>query len=67
MAKTYKVSGMTCGGCAKSVTRAIQRVAPGVEVEVSWEKGEARVEGSHDPTALKQAIEDAGFSVDGSS
>jgi len=67
MSKIYKVSGMTCGGCAKSVTRAIQRVAEGVTVEVSHEAGEARVEGPHEPADIKRAVEDAGFEFGGAS
>jgi copper chaperone CopZ len=63
---TIKVTGMTCQGCVRSVTRVLQAV-PGVEgVEVSLEKGEAAVR--HDPSRadlprLRKAVEDAGFVV----
>ncbi|HEC90257.1 MAG TPA: copper chaperone, partial [Alphaproteobacteria bacterium] len=30
MGKTYTVNGMTCGGCANSVTNAIKTAAAGV-------------------------------------
>lgn len=59
-----KVGGMSCQGCVKNVTGVLQAL-PGVgEVVVSLEAGEARV--SHDPavvdaSALRSAIEDAGF------
>ena len=50
---------MTCGGCASSVTRALE--AAGFEVlEVSLEKETATVAGG-DRDAAIQAIEDAGF------
>jgi copper chaperone CopZ len=59
-----KVSGMTCQGCVKSVTRVLSAV-PGVEsVQVSLERGEAALR--FDPAKageaeLRQAVEEAGF------
>jgi copper chaperone len=59
-----KVSGMTCQGCVRSVTRVLQAV-PGVDaVEVSLEKGEAALR--YDPVRadlpqFRKAVEDAGF------
>lgn len=59
-----KVGGMSCQGCVKNITGVLEKL-PGVSaVAVSLEAGEARV--SHDPaqsdvSALKAAIEDAGF------
>ena len=61
---TIKVSGMTCQGCVRSVTRVLQAV-PGVEaVAVSLEKGEAELR--YDPARagtpeFRKAVEDAGF------
>jgi len=63
-ATTIKVSGMTCQGCVRSVTRVLQTL-PGVDaVEVSLERGEAAVK--FDPArtgapALRKAVEDAGY------
>ena len=63
---TIKVSGMTCQGCVRSVTRVLQAV-PGVDaVEVSLGKGEAELR--FDPAragapAFRKAVEDAGFEV----
>jgi copper chaperone CopZ len=63
---TIKVTGMTCQGCVRSVTRVLQAV-PGVEqVEVSLEKGEAELR--FDPARagvpeFRRAVEDAGFEV----
>ena len=63
---TLKVSGMTCQGCVRSVTKVLQNV-PGVEsTEVSLERGEAKV--TYDPArgvtaALRAAVEDAGYEV----
>lgn len=61
-----KVSGMTCQGCVRSVTRVLQTV-PGVDaVDVSLEKGEVALR--YDPARadiprFRKAVEDAGFSA----
>jgi len=65
MEKQYTVSGMTCGGCAKSVTRAIQAAVKDVEVAVEWEQSSVVVTGEHTPAAIKQAVEAAGFAYEG--
>jgi copper chaperone len=63
---TIKVSGMTCQGCVRSVTRVLQAV-PGVDaVDVSLDKGEAELR--FDPARagapeFRKAVEDAGFEV----
>lgn len=60
-----KVTGMTCGHCAKGVTNALAAV-PGVDkvVEVSVERGEAIVEGSADPAALVIAVQEDGYQAE---
>ncbi len=63
--KTYKVGGMTCGGCASSVTRAVSAVAPEAEVEVSLEAAAVHVTGPHQEADVRQAVEDAGFEFGG--
>ena len=64
MAKTYKVSGMTCGGCARSVEQAIKAAAPGAEVSVDLPKGEVTVEGADD-SSVSKAVDGAGFEFQG--
>jgi copper chaperone len=63
-ATKVKVSGMTCQGCVRSVTRVLKAV-PGVEgVEVSLERGEADVRYDPERTGvpvLREAVEDAGY------
>lgn len=65
MAKTYSVLGMTCGGCADAVTKAIQTAVPGAMIEVDLEGKAITVEGAEDEGAIKQAVEDAGFEYAG--
>lgn len=60
------VEGMTCGGCAKSVTSALEAVAGVQSARVDLEGGAVSV--AYDPAQTKpeafvEAIEDAGFDV----
>lgn len=65
MAKTYKVEGMTCGGCASSVEQAIKMVSAQASVEVQLEGGLVTVSGVDDDDLIRQAVEDAGFTYAG--
>ncbi|MEM5419419.1 heavy metal-associated domain-containing protein, partial [Staphylococcus gallinarum] len=57
-----EISGMTCDGCARSVTRAVQAV-PGVsQVAVDLADATVTVEGGA-PDAIRAAIERAGHAV----
>ncbi|WIM05612.1 MAG: cation transporter [Candidatus Nitricoxidivorans perseverans] len=61
---TIQVSGMSCGGCVKSVTKVLSELPGVLTAEVTLQPGEAKVE--FDPArvtreAMAQAIEDAGF------
>ncbi|MCK4939911.1 MAG: heavy-metal-associated domain-containing protein [Rhodospirillaceae bacterium] len=64
MSETYKVIGMSCGGCAKSVTSAIQSAAPGSAVDVDLDNKTVSVSGAEE-AVVKQAVEDAGFEFTG--
>lgn len=65
MAKTYKVEGMSCGGCASSVEQAIKAVAAQASVEVKLDGGLVTVTGVDDDNLVKQAVDDAGFTYAG--
>jgi copper chaperone len=59
-----KVSGMSCGGCVKSVTSVLMALPGVVTAEVSLDKGEAAVGydvGKVSREQMVQAIDDAGF------
>ena len=67
---TLKINGMTCAGCARSVTRILEGVEGVRSARVSLERGEATVEldrphgsaGSADALeALKAAVADGGY------
>ncbi|MDP4003295.1 heavy-metal-associated domain-containing protein [Methylobacterium sp. NEAU K] len=58
----FTVSKMSCGGCAKSVTRAVQGVEPNARVGVDLETKLVTVSGSAEPAdRIAQAIRDAGY------
>lgn len=56
-----KIENMTCGGCAKSVTKAIQSVDPGAAVETDPATRTVKVETTATAAALQKALEDAGY------
>ena len=63
---TLNIKGMTCGGCVKSVSSVLQKIAGVSGVEVSLEQNRATI--SYDPAQakpaqFKSAIEDAGYDV----
>jgi len=61
------VGGMSCAGCAKTVTGVLSRL-PGVgKVEVSLERAQAVVEfdpAQSSPAQMALAVADAGFETD---
>ncbi len=64
MSKSYNVSGMTCGGCARSVEAAIKAVAPQASVTADAAKGQVTVEGAN-AKQVEVAVRDAGFDFQG--
>ena len=61
-----KVTGMTCGGCVSSVTKALKAVSGVSDAKVSLSTGEATVqfdERMTSPDRLKSAVLEAGYGV----
>jgi copper chaperone CopZ len=61
-----KVTGMTCGGCVNSLTRALQAVAGVGEVKVLLSTGDTAVQYDEhltSPEQIKLAVEDAGYGI----
>ncbi|KAA5605590.1 heavy-metal-associated domain-containing protein [Roseospira marina] len=66
MTATYTVTGMTCGGCARSVETAIRQAAPSVEsVSVDLDKNTVTVTGAVEDSVIAGAVDDAGFDFGG--
>jgi copper chaperone len=58
-----KVSGMTCGGCVKSITNAVKNIDSKANVAVNLNSQLVTIETEKEQSEMVQAIEDAGFSV----
>ena len=59
----FSVLGMTCSGCARAVTNAVQRVDENAKVDVDLGAKRVSVQSSADPKLFESAIEDAGYEV----
>ena len=55
------IENMTCGGCAKSVTKAIQSVDPNARIETNPAARSVKVETTASTAALQQVLEEAGY------
>lgn len=64
MSETYRVSGMTCGGCVRAVTIAIKAAAPSAQVDVDLASGKVTVDGAG-AEIVHRAVEEAGFGFEG--
>jgi len=63
---TLGISGMTCGGCVRSVSNVLKALEGVAKAEVSLEKNNAVVD--YDPAKVKleqlrRSVEEAGFEV----
>lgn len=65
MTKTYRVEGMSCGGCVKAVSNAIAAKDPTARISVDLPGGTVRVEGDTAEPLVIAAIADAGFTFKG--
>lgn len=58
-----KVDGMTCGGCAASVKRALQTLDANADVNVDLAGKTVKVTTAARLDEVKSAVEDAGYEV----
>ncbi|NQD36644.1 heavy-metal-associated domain-containing protein [Permianibacter sp. IMCC34836] len=58
---TANVDGMTCGHCARALTRAIQQRDPEAIVQVDLPKKQVKIAGDLSEQDIRAAIVDAGF------
>lgn len=56
-----KIAGMTCNHCVSHARKSLEGVAGVEEVEVTLEPGCAVVKGDADPSALIEAVKEAGY------
>lgn len=56
-----KIENMTCGGCARSVTKAIQSVDANATIETNPAAGIVKVETTATLALLQKVLEEAGY------
>lgn len=64
---TLKVDGMTCGGCATTVERALKETAGVEDAQVNYERGQAVVRYDDRKVTLaklREVIQSTGFSCE---
>jgi copper chaperone len=59
----FNVEGMSCQHCVSAVTRAIRERDAVADVRVDLAAGKVAVESSASVETLKEAIDDAGYTV----
>ena len=61
MAIELKVPGMACGGCGKTIIKAIQSVDPSAEVQTDPKSKQVKVETQAKESSIREAIAAAGY------
>lgn len=57
----FHIENMTCGGCVRGVTKAIQRVDPQAEINADPPTRRLQVNTSASREEIETALNDAGF------
>lgn len=57
----FHIPNMTCGGCAKSVTKALLSVDPQARIETDPPAREVRVDSAMGESAFLAVLREAGF------
>lgn len=56
-----RVPGMACGGCGKTITKAIQSIDPQAEVQTDPKSKQVTVESNASESSVREAIAAAGY------
>ncbi len=57
----FHIENMECGGCARSVTKAVEGVDPAAKVEIDLPQRNITVTSSQPADAFEGALAEAGF------
>jgi copper chaperone len=63
MNQTFTVTGMTCGHCEKSVTRALKQLDPQADIRIDRSRNLVEVQSQQPREALARAIAEEGYAV----
>ena len=56
-----EVPGMACGGCGKTITKAVQSIDPTAEVQTDPKTKQVTVESNASESSVREAIAAAGY------
>ncbi|MBT2372415.1 heavy-metal-associated domain-containing protein [Pseudomonas fluorescens] len=59
--RRFNIPNMTCGGCARSVTKALLSVDPQARIETDPPSREVRVDSALDEGTLLTVLSEAGY------
>jgi copper chaperone len=59
--ETFKLPDMTCGGCVRKVTQAVQRLDPQATLEADLPQQQVQVQSQRPRAEIEQALREAGF------
>ncbi len=62
--QSYRVSGMTCGECAKKVTAAVEEIPHVERALVDLSAGTLTVAGKADEQTIRRAVSQAGYTIE---
>ncbi|HAX21965.1 MAG TPA: heavy metal transport/detoxification protein [Hydrogenophaga sp.] len=57
----FHIPNMTCGGCARSVTKALLSIDPQARIETDPPAREVRMDSALDKSAFLAVLSDAGY------
>jgi copper chaperone len=57
----FQIDNMTCGGCARSVTKAIHSVDPHAKVDIDLPQKRVNVVSVAEESAVAAVLEDVGY------
>lgn len=63
MNQTFTVTGMTCGHCEKSVTRALKQLDPQADIRIDRSRNLVEVQSQQPREDLVRAIVEEGYAV----
>jgi len=63
--RVFRINGMTCGGCAKHVEKALRSVAGIIQVDMDVPNGTAKVVGEAPYEVLAESVAKAGYELVG--
>lgn len=64
MQQQFTVTGMTCGHCEASVTRAVKQLDGGAQVKIDRERNLVEVDSTEPRDAIADAIREEGYAVE---